>query len=206
MTKNSKKDQGSALSIIVIVLAVGLVGALGFIFWQNLNSGTQVNTAVIPAATTATAESTTDNRQQSVVPSGWVTYKDEENKLSYALPEGEVVTIESYAVGEKIHVGYGAPVFLEYDGEAWQTYDTDQSNNPTLLRNESLVQPLSLKVNDLYKAATYTTGDGLGGERRLLVVDTRYIWSVYYQFSFSNKGASDEFMENFVKTLSLDTI
>jgi hypothetical protein len=36
------------------------------------------------------------------------------------------------------------------------------------------------------KTATYTTDDGLASEKRLLVVDTRYIWEVYYQFSFSN--------------------
>ena len=42
MIKNSHKQTGSAQLIIVIILAVLLVGALGYIFWQNfIDKGTQ---------------------------------------------------------------------------------------------------------------------------------------------------------------------
>ncbi len=57
------KQQGSAHAILVIVLVVGLLGALGFIFWQNFIKDDDSAASTKQAETTEKVEAPVDNDQ-----------------------------------------------------------------------------------------------------------------------------------------------
>lgn len=80
-----KKQSGSAHVIIITVLVLALVGALGYIFWQNMNK--KVDTV----STQTTAEQKEPNEETASeltqLPEGYLGYADEELGVEFAYPE-----------------------------------------------------------------------------------------------------------------------
>lgn len=74
MTQNYRKQQGSVHAIIIIILVVALLGALGFIFWQNVikNQSNSGNTSTT---------STNDNKNKEA-------YDYETDEYAFNYPAG----------------------------------------------------------------------------------------------------------------------
>lgn len=189
-------QKGFAHALLIIGLVIALVGALGFVFWQNF-----VYKETVATKTEVVKQPDATDKYEPTIPSGWVVRESKEPAFSYAVPNGEVVAYEVYKIGEMIHVGYGAPVYVSYSSsDRWQTYDTDSSNKPTIKRDDNIVKSLAAKVENKYDAAYFSTGDGQGGETRVLVaVDAKV-----YQFSFTGKLQTEEFVSSFVKTIKFN--
>jgi len=49
MIKNTYNENGNALTIVIIFLALGLVGSLGFIFWQNSTQNQTISDSTVTA-------------------------------------------------------------------------------------------------------------------------------------------------------------
>ena len=79
----AKQQAGSAHVIITVVLVAALIGALGFIFWQNFVSKKSV-ASTAPAASTATGGSTQSAATDKY--SGWKTYTDSTVGFSFRYP------------------------------------------------------------------------------------------------------------------------
>ncbi len=189
-------QKGFAHVLLITGLVLALVGALSFVFWQNF-----IYKEPVATKTEVVKQSDATDNYEPIIPSGWVVRQNKEPAFSYAVPSGEVVAYEVYKIGEMIHVGYGAPVYVMYSlSDKWQTYDTDSSNKPTIKRDDNLVKSLAAKVEDKYNAAYFSTGDGQGGETRILVA----VGAKVYQFSFTGKIQTEEFVSSFVKTVKFD--
>src|SRR5664279_3384873 len=119
MTKSSQSQKGSAFIIIIIILAVALVGVLGFVFWQNfISKGPEAE--VVPQVTKKS-----DNVQKAVTiynlesvgasfsyPSDWKKFSTYPNGVTLNSPDfssesgftkvsnGSIVTISSTPVTE----------------------------------------------------------------------------------------------------------
>lgn len=81
-----KKQSGSAHVIIVIILVVALIGALGFIFWQNF---------VAKKADTKTSSEETSKpaakeepKKEPTLSANWFVYESQNKKYSMAIPDG----------------------------------------------------------------------------------------------------------------------
>lgn len=202
--KDGHMKKGSAQLIIIIILVVLLLGALGFILWQNVFGKTSqtANQANIITSQTQANTNTTNNQQVATytptIPSGWTTHSIADFNLSYAIPSGTKLEYAKYKFSEMIDVGYGAPVRISYtQAQGWQTYDMDSNGQYTVKRNESLVKSLDAKAQNQYSSSYYNTGDGPVGESRVLVVKDTSI----YQFAFTEQIETTDFMNSFVKTL-----
>ncbi len=86
-----KKQQGSAHVIIVVVLVVALLGALGFIFWQNFiakdsesKSNEKQTTKQEDKKKEVVSEETEDAQ---AMPDGYIAYNDESTGFSLAYPK-----------------------------------------------------------------------------------------------------------------------
>ena len=77
MTKNSQKQSGSTVAVVVIVLVVALIGALGFIFWQNF-----INKTADTSVTSGTGETATVDAYKD-----WNTYESMTNKYTIKYPK-----------------------------------------------------------------------------------------------------------------------
>lgn len=190
------KQRGSAHALLIIGLVIALVGTLGFVYWQNFlrNDSDSAKTEITDSQTN------TESTYQPTIPDGWMTASGTNPRSTYSLPKGETVTAEVYVVDELIHVGYGAPVFVKYSSSSssWQKYAAEDSNDP-VLQTDTIVKALDTRVEDKYEASYYTTGDGLGAESRVLVVAGETV----YQYSFTGKIQSVDFMNSFVQTITL---
>ncbi len=200
---NVKK--GSIEVIVIVVLAVGLVAALGYIFWQNSSKkdDAKLETTVTKTDSTKTAEQPVPNATQKVyaptIPDGWKTHASDDGSLGFAIPSGENVEFQLYNINEEIHVGYGAPVWVKYSqANGWQTYENGAGNEHVLRQGPGMVKGIDVKAADQYLAAYYSTGDGPTGESRVLVVVDQKV----YQFTFPGKMQTPEFLVQFVKTLT----
>jgi len=92
MIKNSQKQTGSALVVAIIILVVALIGALGFIFWQNhINKTT--NTPVAPNTT----NSTTPDPYKD-----WATYESPISKYKIKYPKDWLALKETVQDGPYI--------------------------------------------------------------------------------------------------------
>jgi cytoskeletal protein RodZ len=180
------REQGSVVHIVIIsVLVLALLGALGFILWQNIvqKQGTD-NTTTTPVT------------QQVYTPSGWTRHQNNTYSLSYAVPEGTTVVVEQFYNGDAIPVGFGAPVYLRYTASGWVSYQNDENNEPTVEQDQNLVKSLSVVTSDDRPASYYITGDGQASETRVLAVNDDQT----YQFAFDSE-VSNETTIDFVKSI-----
>ena len=77
-----KKQQGSAHVIVIVILVLALLGALGFIFWQNFSKESNDTTQ-----TTTTEPKDNDTTEEvSTVPDGYIAYEDDALGFSFAYP------------------------------------------------------------------------------------------------------------------------
>lgn len=179
------KEQGGALHlVIIVVLVVAVLGSLGFVLWQNSIQKNDLTTDVV---TTETSDSLADPTSEQNLP------------VSYAMPNGSKISTERFDNDDYIHVGYGAPVFLKYStSDGWMSYETDESNEPTIKQDNNLVRPLAIMAENQYIVSYYFTGDGPEAvETRILVVvndDT-------YQFSFYMERLSEQDITKFVESI-----
>ncbi|MGV9001337.1 MAG: hypothetical protein ACOH18_00050 [Candidatus Saccharimonadaceae bacterium] len=77
MIKHSQKQNGSTLVVVIIILVVAVIGALGFIFWQNFIKNTPDTSVVSGTSDTASADPYKD----------WNTYESANNKYSIKYPK-----------------------------------------------------------------------------------------------------------------------
>jgi len=92
MTRNSQKQTGSALIVVVIIAVVVVIGALGFIFWQNHMDKT-ANTPVAPNTT----DSTTVDPYKD-----WATYESPTGKYKIKYPKDWLALKETVQDGPYI--------------------------------------------------------------------------------------------------------
>jgi len=120
MIKNSSSQKGSAHVIIVIILVLALLGALGFIFWQNfLNKDTDDSST--PAATsTGTDKTVTQDektKQEYLLVSEWgvkIPESPSSNKIEYTMDSD--MTSATFVSSEQKAVGgeCGTDAFARY--------------------------------------------------------------------------------------------
>ncbi len=81
----AKQQIGSAHVIVTVILMVALIGALGFIFWQNFVNKKNV-VAVTPATSTAASSKAQISATAPDKYSGWKTYTDSTVGFSFRYP------------------------------------------------------------------------------------------------------------------------
>jgi len=87
MIKNPQTQQGSAHVVIIVILVVALIGALGFVFWQNFIKKDEV---------TQSTQSQTST-QQDVSPAT-KEFKSQEHNITFSYP-GDWSVVESVDSG-----------------------------------------------------------------------------------------------------------
>ncbi len=88
MIKNSHNQNGSAHVVIIIILVVALIGALGFIFWQNFFKNDATSTTSVATEEVEVAPETNEY-------AGWGTYESVRDGYSIKYPQNWVVIKET---------------------------------------------------------------------------------------------------------------
>ncbi len=102
--KKHASQNGSASAIVIAVLVVGLIGALGFIFWQNFG-GNKSDEQNKPADTTD-SKVVTPEPEEERDPAEWTVY--EGDGFSLPIPDGwklhqsDIALFQDKAVGDSI--------------------------------------------------------------------------------------------------------
>lgn len=91
MIKTSRNQDGSALVVTVIILVIALIGALGFVIWNNVTSKEAVNT-----------QETSNTTNKVDVYEGWNTYESNENRYSIKYPKDWIALKETVQDGPYI--------------------------------------------------------------------------------------------------------
>src|SRR5687768_9094971 len=86
MIKNSSRQNGSMHVVIIVILIVALLGALGFVFWQNFTQKSEEKTA---------NQSTTKNESKPKEDDGLLKLADW--GIEFTIPDGLKTTTVKYS-------------------------------------------------------------------------------------------------------------
>lgn len=125
-----KLQKGSAHVIIIIILIMVLIGALGYIFWQNVSSKDEQ----VSATKTSESKKDKDNEgSQAVtqkVPDGYVEYADDLVGFSLAYPKewGTLKDTETQSSSDRLGAnGDNIKALADTDGTVRMRIYTEQS-------------------------------------------------------------------------------
>ena len=153
-----KKQQGSVDATIGVVLVVALIGALGFIFWQNFIDKSQIQTTPVAEKTSSKKGTTKSTSYTPEIPDGWSKQRADGLGLTFATPREwtDSVEVEKFAVNENIVIfqDIGA-IYTNYASESrtWTYY----REGPDIPMEKLEEYPLKLTVSDTKAEGRFDT-------------------------------------------------
>ncbi|GEM_PF-5104321 len=208
MAKREQSYQrGDVMTVVVVILVVALVGALGFIAWQNFSKKDDV----VVEQQSAMSEADAEDKPTAEVPAGWVQATDSATGISYATPKAWLsescderckVEVEERAIDEIFHPMMGPTWSVRYVSaeNQWQTINPlDES-----IVTDGTVVVLSEKAEGKYAAAQFTGGDGPTAQTHIFVVKGQRIYQFALPVTVANGPMQDEKIAEagaFVKTI-----
>ncbi len=182
-----KKQQGSAHVVIVVVLVTALLGALGFIFWQNFMSQDTESTKQTDQTSSVQEEQqpVADKGYEPTIPDGWSVKSIEGVGVSFAVPsdwDGDV-SAKKYKLDEDIEIlNSGAAIYVRYSTKAndWEVRRDDFQGQGLTKTKDTYTKSVDAKAEDKWPTLYYEVRahTGLGSQYNVLVATDEAVYQL----------------------------